>query len=291
MTDAPTVTAIAPWFGSKRTLAPRIVEELGPHSAYFEPFCGSLAVLFAKPRASMETANDLHGDLINLARVVQHPTLSVELYARARRTMMCEGTFREAAERWKARGTVPAPDAPDLDRASDFLYTSWVGRNGVVGTKSYNQGFAARYTRGGGHGGTRWQAAVGSIPAWHERLQDVVILNRDGFALLEKLEDATGNTIYLDPPYVEKGAEYTHDFASADHDRLAAIAGRFKSARIVVSYYEHPRVRELYAGWTFVSAPSTKALVCGNGRTKGTVEAPEVLIINGPSFSDGGLYS
>lgn len=291
MPENMTVTAIAPWFGAKRTMAPRIVSELGPHSAFFEPFCGSLAVLFAKPRSSMETCNDLHGDLVNLARVVQHPTLSVELYARSRRTLMCEETFREAAARWKARG-IPAADVePDLQRAVDFLYTSWVGRNGVVGTRSYNQGFAARYTRGGGHGGTRWQAAVGSIPDWHERLQDVVILNRDGFELIAKLEDRAGNVIYCDPPYVEKGAEYVHDFDAEDHARLAAELRRFTKTRVVVSYYEHPRVRDLYRGWTFVSCPATKAMVCGNGRTKGTVEAPEVLLINGESNTGGGLWT
>ncbi len=42
------ITAIAPWFGGKRTLAPRIIEALGKHTAYWEPFCGSMAVLLAK---------------------------------------------------------------------------------------------------------------------------------------------------------------------------------------------------------------------------------------------------
>lgn len=41
----PAIGAVAPWFGGKRTLAPRIVEALGPHKAYVEPFCGSCAVL------------------------------------------------------------------------------------------------------------------------------------------------------------------------------------------------------------------------------------------------------
>lgn len=39
------ITALAPWFGSKRTLAPRIIAELGKHSAYWEPFCGSLTLV------------------------------------------------------------------------------------------------------------------------------------------------------------------------------------------------------------------------------------------------------
>ena len=56
------INAIVPWFGSKRYLAPRIVEQLGPHRAYWEPFCGSLAVLLAKPVASQETVCDLHAE-------------------------------------------------------------------------------------------------------------------------------------------------------------------------------------------------------------------------------------
>jgi DNA adenine methylase len=79
----PTITSLVPWFGAKRTLAPRIVRELGPHRVYWEPFCGSCAVLLAKPRASMETVNELHGDLVNLARVVAHPVLGPQLYRRA----------------------------------------------------------------------------------------------------------------------------------------------------------------------------------------------------------------
>jgi hypothetical protein len=33
-----------------------------------------MAVLMAKPAATMETVNDLHGDLVNLARVIAHET-------------------------------------------------------------------------------------------------------------------------------------------------------------------------------------------------------------------------
>ena len=50
MTDAPPkITTIAPWFGGKRTLAATIAGEIGKHSAYWEPFCGSMAVLINGP--------------------------------------------------------------------------------------------------------------------------------------------------------------------------------------------------------------------------------------------------
>lgn len=288
------VSAVAPWFGCKRTLAPVIVAEIGDHHTWFEPFCGSLAVTLAKPKVRMECANDLHGDLTNLARCIQHHQLGPALYRQCRRMWMSETMFWEAAERWKARGRTPAPDEPDLERAVDFFYTSWVGRNGVVGTQSYNQGFAARYTPGGGHGGTRWQSPVNSIPAWRKRMQDLTILNRDGFGLIEKLSDEPGVAIYCDPPYIVKGAEYVHDFESTDHDRLAGLLRRFKRARVVVSYYAHERLAALYPGWTVVECPTTKAMVCGNGRGKGAVVAPEVLLVNGPSHTAhkrGGLFA
>lgn len=293
MSDAPTITAIAPWFGSKRTLAPRIVAELGEHRAYWEPFCGSMAVLLAKPPATMETVNDLHGDLVNLARVVQHPTHGPTLYRRLRRVWMSETLHQEAAARFRERGNASAGELPDVDRAADYMLCAWLGRNGVAGTHSYNQGFCVRYTKNGGHGAKRWAGAVDSIPAWGRRLRGVTILSRDAFDLIEKIEDAPGVAIYCDPPYLVKGAKYVHDFKAEDHRRLANLLMRFTKTRVVVSYYDHPDLAALYPGWTIVHCPTTKALVNQGMRDKegGTV-APEVLLINGPSLTapSGGMF-
>ena len=94
------IKALAPWFGGKRNLSSAIIELIGKHRVYWEPFGGSMAVLLAKPPCVMETVNDLHGDLINLARVVQNNELSLKLYRMLRRTFMCEVLFKEAAERY-----------------------------------------------------------------------------------------------------------------------------------------------------------------------------------------------
>lgn len=165
------------------------------------------------------------------------------------------------------------------------MVCSWFGRNGVAGTESYNQGFCVRYTKNGGHAAKRWVSAVDSIPAWHERLRHVTILNRDGFDLLERIEDAPGVAMYCDPPYLVKGAKYVHDFSADDHQRLATLLTRFKRTRIVVSYYEHPRLDELYPGWTKRHLKANKSLVNQGLRDKGgATKAPEVLLINGPSL-------
>lgn len=286
--DQPAVTALAPWFGAKRNMAPLIVEELGPHRAYWEPFCGSMAVLLAKePAGKMETVNDLHAHLTNVARVIQHPRLGAELYRRLRRVLMNETLHAEAAARH--RSTELTGDEPDLDAAADYFLCSWIGRNGVAGTGSYKQGFCVQYTANGGCAAKRWQSAVNSIPAWRRRLANVAILRRDAFELLARVEDKSGTVIYADPPYVEKGAKYVHDLVEADHRRLAELLRRFTKSRVVVSYYDHPLVRELYDGWTIRCIEVTKALVNQGMRDKGgATKAVEVLCINGPSFAADG---
>lgn len=279
------ITALAPWFGSKRNLAPEIVRELGEHRVYWEPFCGSMAVLLVKPACIMESVNDLHGDLINLARVVQCPRLGACLYRRLRRTMMHETLHREAAERHRARGYL-GNTLPDVEAAYDYFLCAWLGRNGVAGTSSYNQGFCVRYTANGGHAATRWNSVIQSIPAWRDRLRNVTILCRDGFELMDRMDDKAGTAMYVDPPYIVKGAKYVHDFTGPDHKRLADSLGRFKETRIVVSYYDHPLLAELYPAWAKRTIEVTKAMVNQGMRDKsGAVKAQEVLLINGPSYT------
>lgn len=304
MTEAPAkINAIAPWFGSKRTLAPRIVAELGPHAAYWEPFCGSMAVLLAKPRATMETVNDLHGDLINLARTIQHPRWGPSLYRALRRAVFSAEAFENSLQTLQScrAANDPSDHTPDLWWAHAYFIVSWMGRNGSAGTDAYNGGFCKRYTKSGGHGATRFANAVSSIPTWRRRLRDVTILNEDAFALLGKIEDAKGVVVYCDPPYLVKGCTYLHDFSAEegtlhgdDHARLAAGLARFAKTRVVVSYYDHPRLAELYPPdrWTKVHCPTTKALVNQGMRDKGgATVAPEVLLINGPSLTAKGAES
>jgi DNA adenine methylase len=282
------IKAILPYFGGKRNLAPRIVEMLGDHRVYWEPFCGSMAVLMAKPPCVMETVNDLHKDLINLARVIQDVKLANRLYRKMRRTLMHEQLFREAAERYKQRGYYKNLDSPDFDRAYEYLLLSWLGRNGVTGTHSYNQGFCVRYTANGGHAAKRFQSVIDSIYAWRRRLANVTILDRDAFELLERIDDKKGTVIYIDPPYIKKGAKYIHDFKETDHWRLAELLNKFDKARIVVSYYDHPKLYELYPDWQRVEINISKSLVNQGMRYKKTkIIANEVLLVNKKIQSKG----
>lgn len=290
------IKAIAPWFGGKRTLAPTIIAELGEHRAYWEPFCGSMAVLLAKPPASMETVNDLHGDLINVARTIRHPIAGAMFYRRLRRVLMSQQLHHEIADELRAKpihhvvslNTIQIGHC-DVDRAVNWFAAMWIGRNGVAGTKGYNFGYSVRYTKNGGHSAKRFDSAVASIPAWRRRMRNANILSTDGLSLCGLIEDSTGVVIYADPPYLVKGAKYLHDFDWLAHRRLAETLNRFQKTRVVVSYYAHPDLAAMYPGWTVVDCTMTKSLVSQNKRdANNNTVAPEVLLINGPSYTGGG---
>ncbi len=287
------ITAIAPWFGSKRTMASMIVDVLGGHKAYWEPFCGSMAVLFAKEPSQQETVNDLHGHLINLARVLADPEQGERLYARAARTLCSIDLYYQSAKWLDALPDDEVLSNPEA--AYHYLVISWMGRNGISGCVRKKWQPAKRFTPGGGSSSTRWRSAVESIPDWHERLRNPHILNEDAFGLIEKIADVEGVAIYADPPYMRAtrgsggNSRYLHDFNERaeplfnygdDHERLREALGRFQQARVVVSYYDHPRIRQLYDGWRVIKCTRQKNLHVQNRRGQGQCDAPEILLVN-----------
>lgn len=292
------VKAVAPWFGGKRTMAPLIVEQLGKHSQYFEPFCGSAAVLFAKAPCQKETVNDLHVDLVNLARVVQSREVAEVLYDRLVRVLFGDDVLRQAREVLSEPWEIDDHSC-DLERAYWYFIASWMGRNGTAGTARVDYQLAVRWTKGGGSPTVRWRNAVDSLPAWHQRLLNVVILRRDAFKIIGRFEDVPETAIYADPPYHADtrcftkngmGSKYLHEFEHGgtlygdEHKQLRDVLANYKRARVVVSYYDCPQIRDLYQGWNFIDCARQKHLHAQNGRGARPKEAPEVLIVNGEIY-------
>jgi DNA adenine methylase len=280
------VSSLAPWFGAKRSFAAEIVRQIGPHAAYFEPFCGSMAVLFAKPAARIEVVNDLHGDITNVAWVLQRRRTKARLLVALHDTICSEAHYRHCREQ-VLKPFDANPLAPNWRRAYYALCVWWMGRSGMAGTRASRTSFAARYTDRGGAAGGRFRNMVECLPAFGDRLARVDVLNRCGFEVLSKVEDRATNAIYCDPPYVVKAAEYAHDFAAADHARLAAAASRFENARVVVSYYPHPSLEDLYprGRWTRVEVEVSKNIMNTRRETVGA-RATELMLINAPAAAD-----
>lgn len=92
-----TLRAPFPYFGSKRHAARLVWQALGDVASYCEPFCGSAAVLLARPGGAgrIETINDLSGHVANfwravrqdpaeVARHIDYPVIETDLHARHR---------------------------------------------------------------------------------------------------------------------------------------------------------------------------------------------------------------
>lgn len=89
-----TLKAPFPYFGGKSTVANLVWQRFGDPLNYIEPFCGSAAVLLARPTAGQwETVNDVDGYLTNayraikqhpaeLAAALEWPVLELDLHAR-----------------------------------------------------------------------------------------------------------------------------------------------------------------------------------------------------------------
>ncbi len=247
------------------------------------------------------------------------------LYRRVRRLWVHEDLHTEAKEVLAASGCdVPAEgEGGDLERAEAFFASMWMGMNGSGGTNLHNCHICVRWTPGGGAGGRRYANAADEVRSWRKRMRSTTILRRCAVEILGRIEDESGVAIYVDSPYISKGFAYTHDDtarpASVDdaewteavawgrefladtdledrkltaervawHRCLAARNGRFKKARVVVSYYPHPLLDELYPAdrWTRVTQEVSKALAAQGQRSANDVKATELLLINGPSYT------
>lgn len=295
------INSLAPWFGAKRTMAARIARECcrkdgSPPKSFWDCCCGSMAVSLAMPKCAQHHAVDIHQHLLNLANVIKDPELGPQFYRTLRRVLNHETLFHEAKSQLESEGSADlfggGEPLSDLDRAIAYFIVSWQGRNGVAGTRRVNYQPAIRWTSGGGHGASRFKSAVDSIPAWRRRLRSISILDRDMFLCLKRIDDQEGTTIYIDPPYLRDGegrsgsAVYEHEFTTRQHIEMRDLLLRFENTRVVVSYYDHPVLREWYDGWTVVDCMTQKNLHVQNRRGNGACDAPEILIINGPSYTE-----
>ncbi len=72
------------------------------------------------------------------------------------------------------------------------------------------------------------------------------------------------------------------DLDDAGHQRLADSVKRFRKARVVVSYTDHPRLAELYPARQWQKKVLSYKAREGRGAKVPKIKPPEVLLINGP---------
>ena len=251
-----------------------------------------MAVALAMPDVPTLVVNDLNGPLVALAETLAEIEEGPELIARLERSLCAEAVYRRAVGYLSEWGAGLARSRPVLAWA--YAVACWLGPNGSAQDDAGR--FCVRWGPGGGDPATRLRSATEALDGFRSKLRRFTITSRDGFDVLASIQDVPGVVVYADPPYLRatRGAgSYVNDFTdhgggifasdADDHDRLAEAVGRFQAARVLVSYYDDPRLDDLYPPdrWRKVALGSASGVMNATGSTGR--ERVEVLLVN-----DGG---
>lgn len=199
------------WHGGKWLLAPWIIGLMPKHRVYVEPFGGAGSVLIRKPRCYAEIWNDLDGNVVNLFQVLRSDR-AAELVDLVRLTPFASDEFKLAYE---------ACDDP-VERARRLIIRSFMG----FGSNGHNRatGFRSNSNRSGTTPAHDWVNYPVSLRLIVERLQGIVILNRDACEVMAG-HDGPDTLHYVDPPYVfetraDLSKDYAHELSDSDHEKL-----------------------------------------------------------------------
>lgn len=222
-------------------------------------------------------ANDLHRHIINLARVSRDDELRGQLVRRLRRVLFHPDELKDAQD--YCRSLQPG-DGPNLDCAFNYFVCCWVGRSSKAGIDDeFNGRPAVRWKADGGDSMVRFQSAIRMLGTFSRTARRCTFETMDAFDFLAHCEDLNGHGLYCDSPFPGQGDRYRFNCGKTQekqrrwHERLAEAVGRFGACRVVMRFYDHEMVRELYPEWRW----EWHRL---EGRTQANKKADEVLLTN-----------
>lgn len=223
--------------GSKWSMASWIISHMPEHSTYLEPFFGSGAVFFNKPRSSLETINDLDGNVVNLFKTI-----------RDRRDELIESVVwtpysREEYEKAYLRSV------DDLEKARRFLVRCWMAR-WVKTNKKTDWRHVVNWDTRPLSPATEWDKLPGKISIIAERLKSVQIEQLDAIKLIKKYKHSNV-LIYADPPYLlstRRTTMYDHEMTDEDHVELLQVLNGHPGP-VLLSGYDNEVYNGMLANW------------------------------------------
>lgn len=240
--------------GSKWRMADTIIRHMPPHQGYLEPFFGSGAVFFNKPKSTVETINDLDGRLINMFEVIRKDPERLQYLIKF--TPYSREEFEQS-------------DIISSDRTEDarrMLVRLWMG----VGGKTYSKpGFRKSVSPNGPYCAYEWNDLENRIGYAAARLKDAIQL------INESNNEAT--LLYCDPPYLSSSLvsdHYKHGFTTQQHEDLLHSLLNHKG-KVILSGYHSDLYADALSGW-YTDTKKTKVGITTEKKSDRT----EVLWMN-----------
>lgn len=231
--------SLVPYLGGKIRLVPDLIRLIPrEHRCYVEVFGGGAAFLLNKPPSRVEIYNDIDNELVNLFMTVRdHPTQ----FIRHVRSLPYSRTLREV---WRTQLYENRLPGNRFERAVRFYYLL---RSSFYGHIDKGWRFALKSAEA-----ARLLNCVGEVDQIAQRLAHVQIDCKD-FRRCIKTYDRPDTFFFCDPPYYA-AAQYRHGtppFSEADHEALAKLL-RDVEGKWLLTYNDHPRIRELYKGFKVI---------------------------------------
>lgn len=229
------------YHGGKFRLAPWIIEQMPDHVCYVEPFGGAAGVLLQKPRSYAEVYNDLDSEVVNLFRVLRDPELNQRLQEVCALTPYSRDEFRAAKE----------AAADPVERARRMVVRASMGfgtASGIGGDSGFRHDSKRKYATPS----HLWERYPETLAAVCQRLQGVIIENRDALAVMRS-HDAETTLHYIDPPYMpetrSKGHRYyRHEMTVECHEQLLAVS-RTMTGMVMISGYDCEVYNDMLTDW------------------------------------------
>lgn len=232
------------WYGGKFSHLSWLLPLLPKCHHYCEPFGGSAAVLLNREPSSVETYNDIDGEVVNFFKVLRDK--KEELIEKIALTPFSREEFFYAV-------TPSKDELSDLERARRFFIRARQSRTGLAQTASLGRWANCKNTSRAGMSGvvSRWLGSVKMLPEIAERLLRVQIENRPALEVIE-LYDESDTLFYCDPPYPQesRGDAKAYEFEMSDekHQMLADLLNLVKG-KAAISGYRCDLMDSLYKGW------------------------------------------
>lgn len=243
--------------GAKNRIADWICRHIPKHDVYVEPYGGSLAVLFNKPRCHIETVNDLDGEVVNYFRVLRDDGKEL------RRLISLTTYSREEYEKSYEQSD------NDVERARRFCVRCWMGYGcGNV----YKNGFRSGQQTNSPNPARAWATLPEIMETAAERLKGVQIECLPALDLIDRY-DTQDVFMYIDPPYLHgtrKNYLYKYEMEDSGHEDLLKKLVKHPG-KILISGYENEMYNEYLRGWNKTSK---------NTRAENGLARTEVLWMN-----------